>query len=99
MSNIEHDRIRAPFLNEGLELILDVFGLLPGEPGHWKRPSKSLAGQPVAGLAILQLALQVAARDRRFVVRVTGCGKNKRRNGSLCRHSQADEFHDWLPSF
>src|ERR1035438_490922 len=60
MRDVEHDRIGPPALDEGPQLSLDVFGLLPGKPRHRKVSEIPLARQPMAGLAIFQLGLQPA---------------------------------------
>ena len=44
--DIAHDGIRAPLVDEGLELILDVFRLLAGETGHREGTAKTLPDTP-----------------------------------------------------
>jgi hypothetical protein len=64
MRDVEHDRIRSPALDEGPQLILEVFGLLPGKPWHREISEIPLARQPMAGFAIFQLGLQASLRMR-----------------------------------
>ena len=63
MSNIKHDIVRSPMLDECLQLVLDVFGLLSREPRDWIITVKSLCGHAVTVFAISDFALKFARRD------------------------------------
>src|ERR1700726_3962952 len=73
MRDVEHDRVGPPALNEGSQLTLDVFGLLPRQSWHRKISEITLPRQPVACFAIFQLGLKTTLpRRRASVLRVTG---------------------------
>ena len=61
MGDIGHDRIGAPALDEGAQLVLDILRLLPRQPRHREPSEVSLRRQSVAGLAIFNLGFEAAA--------------------------------------
>ena len=62
MGDIEHDIVGPPMLDECLQLVLDVFGLLSRQPRDWIIAVKSLCGHAVTVLAISDLGLKFALR-------------------------------------
>jgi hypothetical protein len=59
MRNAKHESVLAPMFDKSPQLVLKIFGLLPCQARHRRRPTKTLPGQSVTGLAILYLGLQV----------------------------------------
>ena len=64
MRHVEHHGVHAPALDEGLELVLQIFRLLPGETRHRIGAAEALARNAVAGLAIGEFGLELGARRR-----------------------------------
>ena len=90
MRDVEHDRVGAPALDEGPQLVLDVLRLLSGQSRHREISEITLSRQPVAGLAIFQLGLEAALPCRRaLVLRVTGRGKSHRQQRRQQQQPQA----------
>jgi hypothetical protein len=58
VGDIEHDIVGSPVLDEGLELIFDVLGLLTRESRDWIISVESLRRDAVTVLAIRDLALK-----------------------------------------
>src|SRR5579872_5477283 len=71
MRDIEHDRVGAPSLDEGLQLSLDIFGLLSRKARHGKISEVALAREAVTGLAIFKLGFQAAGRPRHLLLRAS----------------------------
>jgi len=63
VSDIEHHRVAASALDEGIELVDEIFRLLSGKPRHRIRSAKALSRQAVAGLAIVDLGLEFGRRN------------------------------------
>jgi hypothetical protein len=61
--HVEHDRVLAPALDKGVELVLDVLGLLPRKARNRIESTIALAGETVAGFAILDLGLKLLLRN------------------------------------
>jgi hypothetical protein len=55
MRNIKHDVIGAPALNEGLQLVLNVLGLLASQARYWEISVIALSRGTVAILAVSDL--------------------------------------------
>jgi hypothetical protein len=64
VSDIAHDRVYAPVLNERLQLALKICRLLPCKSRHWKRASKTLTIYTMAGLAIGRLVFKFFLKNR-----------------------------------
>ena len=62
MRDVEHDIISTPVLDERLQLIFQILGLLAGEARDRKIAMKALRRTPVAIFAIVQLGLYIAPR-------------------------------------
>jgi hypothetical protein len=91
--HVEHDRVLPPALDKGIQLVLDVLGLLPGKPRHRIESAIALAGETVAGLAIVDLGLELPLRSSRLVLRVNHWGEGNQ-DRRIQRRSQADDLHD-----
>src|SRR5215471_1570367 len=61
MRHVEHDVAGAPTFVERLQLILEVFGLLSGQPRDWIIPVITLTRPPVAVLTVLELPAEVSS--------------------------------------
>jgi hypothetical protein len=55
--DVEHDIVGSPVLDEGLELIFDVFGLLAGESWDRIKSVESSRRDTVTVLAVVDLTL------------------------------------------
>jgi hypothetical protein len=55
--DVEHDIVGSPVLDEGLELIFDVFGLLTGESRDRIKSVESSRRDTVTVLAVVDLTL------------------------------------------
>src|SRR5579864_106865 len=63
MGDVEHHRVAAPPFDEGLQLVEEIFGLLPGKPWHRVRAAEALALGAMTGLAIVELGLELGRRN------------------------------------
>ena len=70
MRHVQHDVIRAPALNKGLQLIFEILGLLACEPRDGKKPAIALPRWPVAVLAVPYLGGETVLGFSRWVGRV-----------------------------
>jgi len=98
MRDVAHDRVRPSALDEGPQLRLDIFGLLSRKAWHREISEITLARQPMAGLAIFELALNASFGRRKSFLRVTADGKRHHKNGRLQCQPQAGRPHDPAPS-
>src|SRR5208337_1168365 len=90
MSYVFHHRMQPPVLNEGSQLILEIFDLLPRETRYGGSCPDTLPRRLVAALAILDLGLKVLRRKGgRGVFRVAGRGKSNCQDCRLQRQLQA----------
>ena len=64
LRHVAHDRMHAPVLNKGPELIYDVIDLLPRKPRYRRNAMKALPRRLVADLAFFDLGLKVSRRGR-----------------------------------
>src|SRR5580700_8841815 len=94
MRNIGHYGVHPPALDESLQLVLKIFGLLSGESWHRKGTSITLARHAVASLAIIDLGPNLLARNGGL------CGmhfcRTDHNHDDCCWHGQlrATEPHD-----
>lgn len=94
MSDIEHDRVRSPAFNKGLQLILEVFRLLACEPRHGIRAAKPLPVDPMTGSAIIDLGLQLARRYGSSLLCAARQGRSNYKNRCEKQARWIDVFHD-----
>jgi hypothetical protein len=68
LRHVAHNRMHAPVLNEGPELIHKIFDLLSGEPRYGGSAAKTLSQRLVADLAFFDIGLKVSRRgwEREF---------------------------------
>ena len=104
MRHVEHDRIDAAALDEGAELVLDIFGLLTRKPRHRIIAAIAFARETVARLAIIGLPLEAAfGRDTPDALpsgarRREGEGeRNRAKHGD--RNLQPHDLPPPMPSF
>jgi hypothetical protein len=82
MRHVEHDIICPPMLDEGPQLVFQIFGLLPGEPWNGKKSAISLCRRPVTVFAVAYFGLNVSSRTHTRVIRAANAGEN---SGQDCR--------------
>ena len=101
MRHAEHDGVDAPMLDEGPELVFDIFGLLSGEPGHCVISAISLAREAMTGLAIFNLALKPLPPRASFgsLFRMSHPDQCEGEDNGLQRHSRTNDLHDSLRPF
>ena len=74
MRHVEHHRVRSPAIDERLQLILQVFGLLPGQSRHRIRTAKPLPRYAVTSFAIGDLGFKLLLRNRDVALVLRGRG-------------------------
>ena len=79
MCDVEHDVVCSPMLNESLQLIFQICGLLSGEAWYRVKTTETLRRNTMADFAILQLGLDFLVRDGTLahVLRRAGCCKGE----------------------
>jgi hypothetical protein len=63
MCDVEHDVVCSSMLNESLQLIFQICGLLSGKAWYRVIATETLRRNPMADFAILQLGLNLLVRD------------------------------------
>ena len=96
MRHAKHEPVFAPMLNKSPQLVLKIFGLLPCQARHRRRPTKTLPGQSVTGLAILYLGLQVP--PGRIFGRSTYSCENQYQDRSRHYQPQTCDLHVLTPA-
>jgi hypothetical protein len=63
MCDVEHDIVCSPMLDESLQLIFQIYGLLSSEARYRVIATETLCRNAMADFAILQLGLNLLVRD------------------------------------
>ena len=79
MCDVEHDIVCSPMLDESLQLIFQICGLLSGEAWYRVKTTETLRRNTMADFAILQLGPDFLVPDGTLahVLRRAGCCKYK----------------------
>jgi hypothetical protein len=62
MSHVEHDVVGAPMLNEGAQLVFEIFGLLSGETRYGVVAIVPLGRYAMAIFAVTDLGLHISRK-------------------------------------
>jgi hypothetical protein len=94
--HVEHDRVRSAALDEGSQLILDVSGLLPGQPWHSEIAAIAFSREPMACFAIVELCLEDVLRKCSPAAIVGGRRRGHNHSKDACRQYEIEtaELHD-----
>src|SRR6516225_3117997 len=96
MSNIKHDIVCSSMLDECLQLILHVFGLLPGQPRDRIVAMQSPGGRAVAVFAVSEFGLKLAARYFICILGGRDTAKFKCKDGRTPEDSRVHELDEFV---